>query len=317
MENRFPAEEDRGHLQISQWGDHLATADGSASRANMPLSIATAFYYLDVAVMTDIAKVLGHKDDAVEYQKLSEEIKNAYNERFYDSALGYYDTGVQSAQAWALAFGLVPDDERKRVENYFTRMISQTQRRLTTGYAGTKYAINALSKFGHDDMVWKLATSTDFPSWGYMLRLNRTTSCERWDGEGGSLNHAPLGAAIDEWFYSGLAGIQPDVSGPGFEKIIFKPYIPKDLPWVKSSLETARGTIASEWKHDGTTATMEITVPGNSTATVYIPVDDPGKVTESGEPATKAEGVSLLETNEDETLFKVGSGIYKFEFPIV
>jgi len=311
---RLPAEEDRGHLQISQWGDHLSTAEGFAGRSNLPLSIATAFYYLDASIMAKIAAALGHADDAGRYRALADEIKAAFNARFFDPAVGYYDTGVQSAQAWPLAFGLVPEERLPRVRDYFLRGVGQVQRRLTTGYAGTRYAIEALSMHGRDDLVWKLATSTEYPSWGFMLRLNRTTSCERWDGEGGSLNHAPLGAAIDEWFYWGLAGIRPDESAPGFEKIIFKPYLPEGLPWAKASLQTPRGTVASAWQRSGTTAVLKITVPANCTATVHIPAADPATITERGVPAAASEGVTLLAAAGGASRFAVGSGTYEFDF---
>ena len=312
--NRFPDEADRGHLQVSQWGDHLCTAEGFASRSNLPLSIATAFYYLDVSVMSKIAAVLGHVEDADSCRALADEIRTAYNERFFDPAVGYYDSGVQSAQAWPLVFGLTPEEHHQRVDGYFTRSIGQTQRRLTTGYVGTRYAIEALSMNGHDDVVWQLATATGYPSWGYMLRLNRTTSCERWDGERGSLNHAPLGAAIDEWFYWGLAGIRPDASAPGFEKIVFKPYLPKDLPWARASLQTPCGTIASEWKHDDGTAALTVTVPANCTAAVHVPAKDPAEITESRVPATEAEGVTLLPSADGVCRFTIGSGTYQFAF---
>jgi len=313
-EQRFPSEADRGHLQISQWGDHLSTAEGFSARSNLPLSIATAFYYLQVTVTAEIARALGHDGDADRYQALAGEIKTAFNERFLDPALGYYDTGVQSAQAWPLAFGLVPEDKRQAVDRYFVRQIGSVQRHLTTGYAGTRYAIEALSMHGHDDLVWKLATATEYPSWGYMLRLNRTTSCERWDGESGSLNHAPLGAAIDEWFYWGLAGIRPDATGPGFGKIVFKPYLPQNLPWAKASLQTPRGTVASEWRQDSGSATLTVTVPANCTATVHIPDADPVAIREGGLPVADSEGVTLISATDGVSVFEVGSGRYAFTF---
>ncbi len=315
-DGRLPAETERGHLQISQWGDHLATAEGFLSRSNLPLSIATAFYHLDACLMTRIAGILGEDDDAARYADLAEAIRTAFNARFFDANLGYYDTGVQSAQAWALAFGLVPEEHRARVEQYFVRSVGSTQRRLTTGYAGTKYAIQALSLAGRDDLVWKLATATDYPSWGHMLRLGRTTSCERWDGEGGSLNHAPLGAAIDEWFYWGLAGIRPDESAPGFERIVFKPHLPPDLPWARASLQTVRGAIVSEWHQDGARATLNISVPANSTATVHLPTDTADTVTEGGLAVAEAEGVTVLGADGGAAVFAVGSGDYCFAFSV-
>lgn len=312
---RMPAEEDRGHLQISQWGDHLSTAEGFIGRANTPLSIATAFYYLDIVTMADIAGVLRRTEDAERYAGLAEKVKSAFNAAFYNADLGYYDTGTQSAQAWPLAFGLVPDEQRRRVINYFVRGVGHVQRRLTTGYIGTKFAIQVLSACGHDDLVWKLATSTEYPSWGYMLRLNRTTSCERWDGEGGSLNHAPLGAAIDEWFYWGLAGIRPDSAAPGYEKIVFRPYMPAELTWAQASVQTVRGRIRSAWRKDGSRAALEVEVPANSSATVYIPVGDCSRVTENGLALEQAEGVSNIDADDNETRLTIGSGTYVFEFP--
>jgi alpha-L-rhamnosidase len=221
---------------------------------------------------------------------------------------------VQSAQAWPLAFGLVPDKERNRVRKFLVELTGDRQRRLTTGYASTKFAIQALSEAGRDDVIWQLATKTDYPSWGYMLRLNRTTSCERWDGERGSLNHAPLGSAIDEWFYWGLAGIRSDESAPGFERIIFKPYMPADLPWAKASLRTPRGEIVSAWKHDGSTAQLTVTVPANSTGEVHIAAGDAASIAEGGVKAEGSKGVRLLSNPNGVAVLEVESGTYCFEF---
>jgi alpha-L-rhamnosidase len=312
--NRFPSEENRGYLQLSQWGDHLSTVEDFAFRANHPLSVGTAFYYLQVTLMAKIARVMNRSGDAAECDRLAERIKAAFNKRFYDQKLGYYDTGLQSAQAWALAFGLVDDTEFERVQRRFVNEVVNRQKHLTTGYVGTKFAIEALTQAGRNDVVWKLATATDYPSWGYMLRNNRTTTCEAWDG-GGSLNHAPLGAAIDEWFYGGLAGIQPDESAPGYASIIFKPYIPADLAWARASIRTMRGTVRSAWRREGDSVVLEITVPANSSATVEVPTGSADEIMESGTPYAQADGVICLNSSEQETRLRVGSGSYAFTFP--
>jgi alpha-L-rhamnosidase len=315
IESRFPAAEDRGFLQKAQWGDHLSTAEGSHGRSDLPLSIATAFYFLDVSIMARIAETLGRKDDVIRYRDLAGKIKEAFNARFFDPNVGFYDNGAQSAQAWPLAFGLVPEEHRKKVSDYLHYSVKTVQRRLTTGYIATKYAIDALTAAGHESLVWQLANATDYPSWGFMLRHNRTTTTETWDGDGGSLNHVALGAAIDEWFYSTLAGIRPDEAQPGFERIIIKPYLPADLQWVRATLKTLRGTVLSAWRQDGASAWLRLAVPANSTATVHIPAAVLEKITESGGPATEAKGVKLLRSENGETVFEVGSGLYLFVFP--
>ena len=314
-EGRLPAESDRGYLQISQWGDHLATNEGYVHWSNAPLSIATVFYYLDVMTMSHIADVLGHAQDAKRYRDLAEKINAAYHERFFDPVFCRYDIGIQSTQAWPLAFGMVLPEHRERVQRELAGTIGTRQRRLTTGYTSTRFAIQALADMGRNDIVWKLATQTTYPSWGYMLRLNRTSACERWDGEGGSFNHAALCAAIDEWFYSGLAGIRPDDSAPGYERIIFKPFMPTELPWAQASIRTLRGMIRSAWRRVGNVIHLDIEVPANSTGVVHIPCADASRILESDRTAAEADGVVSVRAGEKESAIEVGSGSYRFTFP--
>ncbi len=305
--NRFPAPERHGYLQRSYFGDHLATHEGSSGFCkDHPRSMATAFYYQDVTTMVRIAEALGEAGDARAYRELAEKIKRAYNDYFLDPNLGYCDIGCQSAQAFALSFDLVPAEQRERVSGYLNSSVNFRQRRITSGYAGTKWVVNAIAHADRNDVVWNRAVATDYPSWGYMLHDNKTTICENWMG-GASQCHTTLGAAIDEWFYWGLAGIRPDETAPGFERIIFQPYLPKDLPWAKASLRTVRGEIVSGWKHDGKKATWEITVPANCRAQVRFPVKSPAGITEGGAPVCFEDGGPVLE---------IGSGSYCFEFPV-
>ncbi|MDT8390837.1 MAG: family 78 glycoside hydrolase catalytic domain [Lentisphaeria bacterium] len=316
LKDRYSTPENHGYLQHSLFGDHLATHEGGSGMGkDQPRSMATAFYHHDVTTMIQIAETLGEVRDAEEYRGLAAKIKSAFNDRFFDTYGGYYDGGCQSAQALALAFDLVPEERRGRVISYLNSSVNFRQRRITSGYAGTKWVVHAIGLSGRDDILWKRATATDYPSWGYMLRGNKTTICENWAGKA-SQCHTTLGAAIDEWFFRGLAGIRPDTAAPGFEKIIFKPYLPKDLPWVKASLRTVRGMIVSEWEQDGAQAELVILVPANSTAKVYIPVPDSGAIFESGLPAGDAEGVEVCEITNGGTVFLVGSGRYRFRFPV-
>jgi alpha-L-rhamnosidase len=318
---RFPAPEDHGYLQHSWFADHLATNEGASGMGkDQPRSMATAFYHGDAMAMVRIAETLGHDEDAAMYRELGAKIKTAYNDAFFDAYGAYYDVGCQSAQAIALCFDLVPEAQRGRVQSYLNSSVNFRQRRITSGYAGTKWVIDAISKSGRNDIIWERAIATDYPSWGYMLAANKedkiqadvkTTITENWLGTA-SRCHTTLGAAIDEWFYWGLAGIRPDESAPGYERIVLKPYLPADLPWVKASLKTARGTIVSEWEQADGTATLKFVVPANCTATVHLPAEDAGMVCEGGVPVAEAEGVVLLRVEGGECVFEVGSGVFCF-----
>ena len=111
------------------------------------------------------------------------------------------------------------------------------------------------------------------PGYGYQLAHGATSLTEAWNaGRGSSQNHFMLGQ-IMEWFYHDLAGIQPDATGPGFGKVIVRPSPVGDITWVKASYESPRGPIKVAWRHTDHAFTLDVSVPPNTSATVYVPTD--------------------------------------------
>ena len=60
---------------------------------------------------------------------------------------------------------------------------------------------------------------------------------------------------------------------------------------------------------------MEIAIPPNTTATVYVPARDAAQVTESGQRASEAPGIKLLRHENGAAAYAIGSGSYRFESP--
>jgi len=302
-----------GYLQQSQWGDHLSLAEGYRSRSGLPLSISTAFYYHEIQIMEKMARLLGKKDHAETFHFLSKQILEAFNQKFLNKNERYYDDGSQAAQVWPLFFGMVPADyEQSVLIKLVNDIVEKHNTHLTTGYIGTKYLLDLLTQKGLKDLVWKLALKTDFPSWAYSLRNGRTTITEKWT-DGGSQNHVVLGAAIDPWFYNVLAGINTDENFPGFKKFIIKPYIPSnDLEWVNASVNTLYGTITSSWQKKQDGLIIDIKVPSNTTAIVYLPKSLGATITEGGKQLSKVKGIKSMPSGLDESIFEVRSGSYSF-----
>lgn len=320
-EERFSSDAESGHLQHSLFADHLATHEGSGMGKDQPRNMATAFFYKDAVTMVEVAEALGHEEDVAFFRSLAVKIKEAFNEAFYDSGEAMYSGGFQSSQALALCFGLTPDEDRERAKTQLSE--SMKARGITTGYAGTKWAVSFLGNSGFNDTLWERATTKEKPSWGFMLQPyteegvlidTRTTIPENWRGKA-SQCHTTLGAAIDEWFYWGLAGIKPDVRGPGYEKMILEPYFPSDLPWVKARLQTLRGTIVSEWKKVEGRIQWDFTVPANSSAKILVPHESIDDILEGGELAKKAEGLQFAGLENGCCIFLSGSGSYRLSWP--
>ena len=161
------------------------------------------------------------------------------------------------------------------------------------------------------EIGWAMTSARDYPSWyGMTVGSDQDLLKETWAG--GQALMPSLGGNIAAWHYQALGGIRPDPAGPGFKKIIIKPNIVGDLHWVESHYDSVHGRIVSNWRKRGDQLVMEVTIPANTTATVFVPAKDAAGVTESGKPAAKAEGVKFLRMEDNAAVYAVGSGTYRF-----
>jgi hypothetical protein len=159
------------------------------------------------------------------------------------------------------------------------------------------------------DLVYGMATKTDYPSWGRWLEQGATTLWEQWDG-GASRNHIMLGH-LSAWFYETLAGINFDPETVGFQHVIIKPQLLGDIRWVRAEHKSMYGAIKSAWEIQGDTFTMKIAVPVNTTATVYVPGVKRESVTEGPDRIQTADCVRFLRIEGDYVVYEVESGTYE------
>jgi alpha-L-rhamnosidase len=116
---------------------------------------------------------------------------------------------------------------------------------------------------------------------------------------------------IMEWFYHDLAGIGTDPAAPGFKNVIIKPQPAGDVTWTRASYESPRGRIVSDWKRREGQFTLEVTLPPNTTATVWVPGKGAALVRPAGKEATQ--WVKMLREEADATIFAIESGHYRFQ----
>jgi len=124
-----------------------------------------------------------------------------------------------------------------------------------------------------------------------------------------SFNHYSFGS-VGRWLFNTVAGI--DTDGPGYKQIIIRP-MPGGITSAKASYDSINGKIVSDWKLEDGTFKLDVTIPANTTATVYVPAKSAKSVTESGRSANSAEGVKFLRIKQGKAVFAVGSGYYKFK----
>jgi hypothetical protein len=273
---------------------------------------ATAIYYQNLLVLKNAAGLLGKTDEARQFEEQAQAVKEAFNQKFLNADKNQYDRNSQTANSMPLVLGLVPEDRRSEVLAELVEEIRSGGNRIKAGDVGLHYVVVALSDGGRGDVLFDMLTHDNGPGYVYQLNQGMTTLAEAWDADPrASLNHCMLGH-IEEWFYRGLGGVTSDPAGPGFKKINIKPQIVGDLEWVNCSYESPYGEIISNWKRDGQKLAMDVTIPPNTTATVFVPAKDAASVTESGKPASDVAGVKFLRMENNAAVYEVGSGSYLF-----
>jgi alpha-L-rhamnosidase len=110
-----------------------------------------------------------------------------------------------------------------------------------------------------------------------------------------------------------IGGIQYDMDNPGFRHIIIHPYPGDELTYAQAEYGSILGKIESYWKKETDGAfILEVTVPTNTIATVYVPANDKASVKEGGKPVDESEGVSFVKMADGYAVYEIGGGSYNF-----
>ncbi|MCD6597339.1 MAG: family 78 glycoside hydrolase catalytic domain [Bacteroidales bacterium] len=288
------------------------------SLAPIPTSeMVTPLYYQSAKIMSKLAEIINRTEDAEKYKTLSNQIKKAYLEKFHYKGTGKFAPYTQASQSFALFTGIAPEDEINNAVLELVKNIDENNGHLTTGIFGTKYSLDVLSEYGYIETAAQMVSQKSFPGWGHMLENGATTLWEHWEFSDNTYSHNhPMFGSVSEWFYKWVAGIQADPLAVGFDKIIIRPQIISNVNWVKAHYNSVRGKIISEWKREGNTFILDVTIPVNSTATIYLPSEDIAKITEDGIDIANVKDIQFVELKDGSAIFTVGSGNYLFESQI-
>ena len=256
------------------FGDWLGldSPEGSYKGSTPEDLIATAYYKYSTELFIKAAHALGR--DVAEYENIPAEAAAAFRREYMEN--GRVKNATQTACVLALYFDIT--DDRAATVGQLNELIERAGH-LETGFVGTPYLLHALSDNGYAETAYDLLLRREYPSWLYPISKGATTVWEHWDGikpdgtmwstDMNSFNHYAYGAVAD-WMYGAAAGINSDPDRPGFEHIIFRPVTDRRLDFVKASIDTRRGTVASEWRRENGRIKYIFTVPEGCCASVII-----------------------------------------------
>ena len=296
------------------YGDWCPPGENKSMECPPPLT-STALYYGTLRMMADFARLLGRNEDVTNYANLAETTRTAFNQKFFDEKNHSY--GSQTANAVALRFSLSPDGRENAVARALAANVTeQHQGHAFVGIHGGRPLFTQLCEHGDAAVAFTALRQTNWPSYGYTLNQGFTTwpevLGEMKAGEPSprySFNH-PMQSGFAAWFHECLGGIQP--AAPGFKSIVLKPHGFSQLTWVRAEHDSLYGPIKSEWHTGGGNFLWKISIPANTTATVFLPVQKADTIRVGRHLLARAAGVKFLRMENDCAVLAVDSGKYQF-----
>lgn len=234
-------------------------------------TVVNAYHFQAVSQLVHIAKVLNQTADEQKFAALALKLKAAFNEKLLDKKRGVYFDGIGTdhaslhANMFPLTFGLVPEKSVSKVSRFVQ------SRGMACSVYGSQFLMDAIYDGNNADYGLELLSSTSERSWYNMIRVGSTISLEAWDNKykpNQDWNHA-WGAAPANIIPRKLMGIEP--LEPGFRKIRIKPQ-PASLEYAEIKCPTIRGDVLMSFRNQPQQSfSMNLTIPANTTADVYLP----------------------------------------------
>ena len=309
------------------WGDWLNAGEST------PIEFIDVCYNVyDLSLMAEMATAIGRPYEAEMYLKRRAKSTKAFLKEFVKKD-GSLSVDSQTAYVLSLWAGMLPEELIPAATAKLAEKIAANGYRMTTGFLGTRSLLPALTEQGEHDLATRLFQSREYPSWGYEVINGANSVWERWDsytkeygfnGASGTQNagmnsfsHYAFGAVM-EWAYRYLAGI--DTEGAGYRKIVIRPVPPSQggspqgeaIHWVEAHYDSINGRIESSWKIEDGVFELNVSIPANTSATIYLPDASEDRVSESGIPLSKAQGIVAVAADGSDLKVEVGSGAYRF-----
>ncbi|TWO34548.1 Bacterial alpha-L-rhamnosidase [Seonamhaeicola sediminis] len=286
-----------------------------------PIISANAYFYDVLEIMEQFANMNNDADYELKMKQEKEALKVAFNKEFLieipETNHKWYQS--QTATVQALQFGLVPETEVDNVVNGLVHDIVEVKGgHHATGIHGNRYIYTVLSKYGKADLAYQILTTPEFPSQNYVMNSGFTTWPERqfvWEemeGPTNSLNH-PMHSGFAAYFYESLGGIKSSNKHTGYKEFLVNPEFPSQVTSTDVSVPTPYGLIKNAWEAKDGNLSMNLKVPFNTQASVYLTSDELETLLINDLSFDEAKDKYNLKL-DDKTSVILGSGVYKITY---
>ena len=274
-----------GTVDYSYYGDWAGpsyaciTEEFACSAVTPGEVMSTGYSYYNCKLLADFARRTGRTEAEAKYTEKAEYVRKAFLDKWFDPETAKVATGSMGCQAFALWLGILPAEYEQKAAEVMRNDLVERGYKFTTGNLNTRYMMDMLTKFGYVEDAWKVVTSDEYPSFGFMFQNEATTIWERFEmkkNPGMNSHNHPMYGAVGYWFYAYLGGIIP--TEPGFSRVSIKPYFPEKLLSCHAVVDTVMGDVSVRWSKRYGKLYLFVQIPFGVTADV----DFGGKVTTVG-----------------------------------
>lgn len=235
-------------------------ADWGADEDIEPME--NAWYYMALKSCKKMAQLLGHNNDIALYHVRMNSIKENYNRMFLKNGFYYNSTANGKPDDRANALAVLSELADK---DQYSSILKVLQSSENSSPYMEKYVLDALCEMGYVDEAVKRMKKR----YKEMVEYDYSTLWEYWGTEG-TLNHAWSGGPLIT-MSKYIAGIRP--LDTAYETFEIKPHM-GDLKYIKCSVPSIKGDISLDIRKTTEGTKMRVTIPENTTADVYLPIDD-------------------------------------------
>jgi alpha-L-rhamnosidase len=234
---------------------------------------ATAYLFRSADEVARIAAILGDDTSAAHYATLATRAREAWQREFLD-ADGRVVPATQANLVRALAFGLVPEDQRPQAVDDLVKVIREAGTRIGTGFLSTPFLLPVLADNGELELAYELLLQRTPPSWLGMLDAGATTIWEAWEAVKAdgtvecSLNHFSMGAVIS-FMHRYTAGLQS--LAPGYTQFRVQPRPGGGVTSARTSHHSPHGRIDVTWSLEQEQGVIDVQVPEGTQAELVLP----------------------------------------------
>ncbi len=288
-------------------------ASGSNDKSTNELFFNNCYWIYSLQTAAKIAEELDKPQIANAYRQRAEEVRKSVQQAFFNPADDSYVNGDQAYLGIALLVDLPPEELRPAVWQRLEKQILVNDKgHIHAGITGGAMLMNLLLANGRSDLIYDMASKTNYPGWGDMLEQGATTFWEDWSYRWSRLHSSYL--YIGSWFIEGLAGIR-NPGESGFKHFVIDPWISPEsgLTNVSAHYDSLYGRIAVHWTLHERLLNLHVEVPPNTSSMVQLTNVVPDSVEEEQQSLNQVVGVSLIKPGLNSTAFDLEPGDYDFE----